>query len=151
MKISTAFFGHQEIDLDTLITFPEGIPGLDEMKRFKLFSEEGKPTVMWLQSIDDADVVFSVASPAIFNIGYEISLTDQEAAQIELESARDVEVLVILRNSRGMGDEGFEVAGTSKGILANFKGPLLINTKSQLGMQKLLPVTERYTVIREAV
>ena len=150
MKISTAFFGHQEIDPESLITFPKGIPGLEGETSFKLFSEEGSPTVMWLQSVNDVDVVFSVASPATFNLGYELILSDEEVELIGLEAPEDVEVLVILHKNqeRSEGDE--EVTAASGNIHAHIKGPLLINTKSRLGMQKALAEVERYSVIREA-
>lgn len=149
MKISTAFFGKQEIDPDTIITFPDGIPGFEELKQYKLFSEEEKSTVMWLQSVDSADIVFSVANPATFNLGYEIVLSDEEANLIELESADDAEILLILRKRAERQEGDIEVAAVGSNVHANIKGPLVVNTRKRLGVQKVLPEIERYTVIRE--
>ncbi|MFA5531959.1 MAG: flagellar assembly protein FliW, partial [Thiohalomonadaceae bacterium] len=65
MQITTRFFGRQEISEEQIITFPRGLAGFEQCKRFKLFHEEGKPSVFWLQSVDAADVTFSVAGPEL--------------------------------------------------------------------------------------
>ena len=63
MKIDIERLGLKNVPVDpqTLFAFPEGIAGFEDCKRFKLFHEEGlasTPTVFWLQSVDDPEVMF---------------------------------------------------------------------------------------------
>ena len=58
MKIDIERLGLKNVTIDpeTLFSFPEGIAGFEDCKRFKVFHEEGKTTVFWLQSVDDVAV-----------------------------------------------------------------------------------------------
>lgn len=130
--------GQQDIDHDTVITLPGGMLGFEDLTRFKLYHEEGKPTVFWLQSLDDPQIRFSVADPALFNVAYQISLSDEDLAQIGLENAADLAMLVTVAKTP-------EQAG---GLQANFMAPVLINTEARLGIQKPLNQVESQVVIR---
>ena len=65
MKIDIDQFNLKDIPVspDRVFTFPAGLGGFEENKRYTLFHEEGKPTVFWLQSLDDKDLCFSVVPP----------------------------------------------------------------------------------------
>ncbi len=58
MEINTRF-GTQDIDPSSIIHFPDGLAGFEELHEYKLFHEEGKPTVFFLQAIDDPEVQFA--------------------------------------------------------------------------------------------
>ncbi|MDR0858013.1 MAG: flagellar assembly protein FliW, partial [Oscillospiraceae bacterium] len=60
MTIDTVRFGQVEIDPSKIWEFTEGLPGLEDERRFVLLEfEESKP-VAWLQSVDDVDVCLPV-------------------------------------------------------------------------------------------
>jgi flagellar assembly factor FliW len=145
MKISTTYFGSQEIDEQAVLTFPHGLLGLEQCQRFKLFHEEGKPTVFWLQSLDDPGVTLSIASPAMFGLGYEFSLTDEEARAIDLRDPNDVAVAIILRRAE---EPGASPLPNHPNITGNVNGPLVINLRSRRGMQKVLARLEQTTLLR---
>ncbi len=65
MKIDIERLGLKgvEVDPETLFDFPKGLAGFEHCHRFKLFHEEGKPTLFWLQSVDDFKVMFQVVAP----------------------------------------------------------------------------------------
>jgi len=147
MLINTPFFGAQEIDPDTVIRFPAGIPGFEQHHQFKLFHEEGKPTIFWMQSIDDTEVVFSVSLPELFNISYEVNLSDEDCALINLQEPGNATVLVILTRAEGNPNSG-DTAQVTSDIRANLNGPLVINVRDKLGMQKITSRLEQYTVLR---
>ena len=65
MKIDIERLGLKNVvvDPETLFTFPDGLAGFEACKRFKLFHEEGKTAVFWLQSVDDPGVMFPVVTP----------------------------------------------------------------------------------------
>lgn len=144
MQINTALFGPQEIQDDEIITFPQGLPGFEENTRFKVFHEEGKPTVHWLQSVDDAELCFSVMEPQLLNVGYEFVLEDDQCQLIELDESDDFAVVVLLYKQ---GDQGEEVPAY-KTIRANLNAPVVINVRSRKAIQVVLGKTERITVIR---
>lgn len=132
MKINSASFGTHEIDPDSILTFPRGIPGFENCTRYKLFHEDkAQPVVYWLQAIDDPSVAFSVVDPARFGLNYEITLTDEEAGLLQVENAGDVAVMLIAYKPQ---------AGSATGanVSANINGPILLNARSRLGMQKVL-------------
>lgn len=147
MKVNSIFLGEQDIDPDTVITFPKGIPGFEENTQYKLFNEADKPSIFWLQSLDDPAIAFSAALPETFGFAYEVSLSDEEVAQIEAEDPARITVLLLLSRPN---DEKSEDDATlaASGIRANINGPLLLNVDKRLAMQKVLQKTEQITLIR---
>jgi len=130
MKIDIERLGLKNVPVDpeTLFTFPNGLAGFEDNKRFKIFHEEGKATVFWLQSVDDANVMFPIVSPETLDIEYQIELTDDDCALIGLKNTEDVAVVVIVYR-----DE----AERGK-IAANARSPVILNLKNRMGMQKVL-------------
>ena len=130
MKIDIERFGVKDVPVDpeTLFTFPQGIAGFEQCKRFKLFHEEGKPTVFWLQSVDDLSVMFPIVSPETIDLQYEIELTDEDCGLIDLTSAEEAVVAVIVYRSEAEGGK----------IAANTRSPVILNLKTRKGMQKIL-------------
>ena len=130
MKIDIERLGLKNvpIDPDTLFTFPEGIAGFEGCKRFKLFHEEGKATVFWLQSVDDSAVMFPIVAPDALDIEYQIELSDADCALIGLQSVDDAAVLLIV----------YRTEAESGKIAANTRSPVILNLKSRKGMHKVL-------------
>ena len=116
------------IDPETLFTFPLGIAGFEDCKRYKIFHEEGKNTVFWLQSVDDTEVMFPIVAPEALDIEYQIELSDEECALIGMQSVVDVAVVVIVYRDEAQGGR----------IAANARSPLVLNLKDRKGMQKVL-------------
>ena len=144
MEIKSSLFGEQTIDPETVIRFPEGLPGFENRTRFKLFHQEGSPIIYWLQSLDDEELTFSVAHPSIFNINYSFVLTDAEEALLQLGSVDDVLVLILLHKDAS--DQGSQHP-TIKGSI---KSPLVINCAQRLGLQKILARMEQSITLTEA-
>ena len=130
MKIDIERFGLKNVPVnpDTQFTFPAGIAGFENCKTFQLFHEEGQPTVFWLQSLDDTSVMFSVVSPETLDMEYQIELSDEDCALIDLQSAEDALVVVIIYRNESDGGN----------IAANTRSPVIFNVKSRKGMQKIL-------------
>ncbi len=147
MKITTPYFGEQEIDPGTIIRFPEGIPGFEQCHSFTLFHEEGKPTVFWLQCIEDAEISFSVALPNLFNLAYELVLSEHEASLLELENPDDVLVLLVLYKAVELGESG-NYPATEAPVRSNIKAPIIINARSRIGYQKTCSQLEQVTLLR---
>ncbi|WP_169734443.1 flagellar assembly protein FliW [Deefgea rivuli] len=126
MQVYQSRFGQIEVDPDTIIHFPQGIPGFEECKNYKLLHEDSSaPKLLWLQSLDDQDVLFTLIEAERLGLNYQLTLSDEECEYIELKAAEDAQLFLIL--SRPEGQE----------INANTRAPLVINLQSRKGLQKL--------------
>ena len=145
MQINTALFGPQEIQDDNIITFPQGLPGLENNTRFKVFHEEGKPTVHWLQSVEDEEVCLSVMEPKTLDLAYEFNMSEEQSSLIDMQNEDELLVFVILSKDNATDSEA--VPSDSK-IKANLTGPIVINSRSRKAFQASLSKAERITLIR---
>lgn len=128
MEINTRY-GRQIVAKSSLLSFPQGLPGFDELREFKLFHEEGTSTVFYLQSTEDPDVRLPVVTPGSCNINYRIELDDSEEQL--LRAGPDDDMIVVLTLSDNQDNP-------QSGITANLMAPIIINASSRIGMQKSL-------------
>jgi flagellar assembly factor FliW len=144
MKIKSSLLGEQVIDPNSIIHFPNGIPGFEDQTRFKLFHQENNPIIFWLQALDDELLTFSVASPALFNINYNLTLTDSEEAILSLDNnTDDILVLILLHKTE-------ETLSPEKPtIKGSIKAPLIINSTKRIGLQKVLSNVEQSITLVE--
>lgn len=143
MDIKSRFLGDQQIDPDTIITFPQGIPGFEGQKRFKLFHQEDSDIIFWLQAVDDENLTFSLAHPSVFNINYNFVLSDTEEQLLELDNSEDLLILILLhKDIDASADEEPTVRGS-------IKSPLLINSNKRIGFQKILREVEQSITLSE--
>lgn len=142
MKFTLTRFGSEEVDIDpkSIITFPEGISPFDDCKQYKLFHEEGRARVFWLQSLDEPDLLFSVTDPALLRMSYEVVLTDEEQALLNVEPGDELILAVIL----------YRDENTESGINTVTSGPIVINVNKRIGMQKMLKEFGAQVAIRGA-
>jgi len=132
MKFHSAQFGTQDIDPESILTFPQGMPGFENITRYKLFHEDKeRPVAFWLQSIDDPNVAFSVVDPAVFGLNYEFVLSDEEEALLKMESVEDIAVFLITYKQQTDAD-------SEARINANINGPIVLNARTRIGMQKVM-------------
>ena len=129
IKFSSSRFGDLETKEEKIINFPEGLVGFPGLKRFILIDHKDT-LIKWLQSIDDPDMAFIVASPDILTSEYPINLDMTVRKYLQLENDNDIVVLLILRV------EGEEV-------VASFQGPLIINAQNMRGAQIVLEPPRR--------
>jgi flagellar assembly factor FliW len=128
MNIDTPNSGTLEVTPDRIIEFPHGLAGFEEYRRYTLFhpeTEDGSaPRYFILQSLDDPAIAFNIADPAIFGFNYEIALTDEESASLDLADPAEAAVVVILVKDEATGR-----------VRANLKGPLILNVAARRGIQ----------------
>lgn len=131
MKIDLEHFGLRDVpvDPDTVFTFADGVAGFADCKRFKIFHEEGgKPAVFWLQSLDDAAVMFPIVAPETLDLEYQIELSDTDCELLGLERAEEAVVVVIVYRDEAEGGK----------IAANTRSPIILNPSNRRAMQKVL-------------
>jgi len=127
MQIETVRFGPVEVDENKLITFGEGIPGLEEYRKYALLQFEESYPIIWLQSVEDGGICLPVLDTYAVLTGYVFDIDDEDVRELELKGAEElhvVSVLVIPENIQGM--------------TANLAAPIIINTVSGMAKQIML-------------
>jgi flagellar assembly factor FliW len=113
--------------------FASGLPGFPDARRFVLvrIGDELSPFSV-LRSIDNGsddapDVEFVVTHPALFFPDYEPEIDDDTASRLELTSADDALLLVIVTVADPVADS-----------TANLLGPIVVNRHTRAAAQAVL-------------
>lgn len=124
MRITTPRFGELEIPDDTVVTFPEGLPGF-RSKNWVIFVREETPMIEWLQSIDEPDIALMTMDPIQdLLLEYNPEPKAGELGPIQVAGVEEAVARVIIRNA--------EVPGR---LSVNLFAPLFYNVDKRLGMQ----------------
>ena len=147
MKAATRLFGEIEIDESKIITFEDGIIGFPDMKKFTLIfdeEKEGRPSISWLQSMDEPEIAFPVMDPLFVCETYNPSVEEELLKNLGTIKEDNLYVLVTVT-----------VPQNIKELAVNLKAPIVINTDtrkaSQIIVEADLPVRYRiYEILEEA-
>lgn len=135
MLLNTKHFGEIEIDESKIITFREGIPSFEDLKRYiVLYNGDETSPFRWLQCVDDGQLAFAVINPFMILGNYDIEISEETVGSLNIESISDVMVLAIV-----------VVPEDPNKMTMNLKAPVIINTKNNSGMQVVLD-TDMYSV-----
>jgi flagellar assembly factor FliW len=130
MAIERTVSAQPDIDSGKIITFPLGIPGFEKYTRFTIFhKEENGINVYWFESVEQPSITLTMVDPTVYGLNYELWLTDEEQELLAADDPISIAILLILKK----GEED-SVAGLN----ANIAGPVVINMKNRIGMQKVL-------------
>jgi flagellar assembly factor FliW len=122
MHISTSRFGNLTVHESDVLTFVDGLIGMEECRRWVLLADAENDALGWLQSLDRPEVALAVVSPRRFVPDYRVRVARREIEPLHLREARDAQVLVIIANAGGA-------------LVANLKAPLVIHLAERLGRQ----------------
>ncbi len=122
MNISTTRFGNLSIEEADVLTFVDGLIGMEDCRRWVLLGDSENPALGWLQSLERPEVALGVVSPRRFVTDYQVRVAKREIAPLGLDNPNDAQVLVIISN----------VAGS---LALNLKAPLVIHLAERLGRQ----------------
>ena len=131
MVIEKTVSAQPEIDSGKIITFPLGIPGFEKYTRFTIFhKEENGTNVYWFESIEQPSITLTMVDPTVYGLNYALWLTDEEQELLDADDPNSIAILLILKKG--------EQQQTAAGLNANIAGPVIINVKNRIGMQKVL-------------
>lgn len=134
MKLYSKHHGIIEYQEEEVITFPKGLPGFEDLKKFILFTVEENNVFSMLHSIENTEIGLIVVSPFYVMDDYEFNLEDKEKDQLKIK--REEEVLILSTVC---------VNNNVKKITTNLKAPIVINIKEHLGEQLILD-KEKYLI-----
>ncbi len=128
MKIQTRDFGEQEIALEDIITFPNGLFAFEDARRFVLMSPLGdEASPMWLQSAEGSSPCFIVFKPTELFDNYIPELSEEDMKVLKLEDNDVLEYLVIA-----------VIPEDYKQTTVNLKSPIIINRNKKIAIQTIL-------------
>jgi flagellar assembly factor FliW len=127
-KVEASPIELSELGPESIITFPQGLVGQPNWKRFVLVTEDDNDSVGVLQSVDDHGLSLMVISPKRLVPEYVVVLTPTEWTTLGLADDQQPVVLTTLSTH---GEQ----------ISANLLGPLVINPRNRQAMQIVLADT----------
>lgn len=137
MIIETKAFGQVDITDDKIITFPGGIIGFPDMKRFILLHDEEKGVsagIRWLQSLEEPGFAMTVIDPLLVKADYNPEIDDELLAGIGEVTPDNLLVLVTVR-----------IPSDLKQMSVNLQGPIIINVDERKACQIIVDA-DRYPV-----
>lgn len=137
MKVNTRIFGEVDVAEEKMLTFDNGIIGLENMKKFVLLydSEKGEgDTITWLQSLDDADFAMPIINPYIVRQDYNPIVEDEMMVSLGELNPEDLMVFTTIK-----------VPADITKMTVNFKAPIIIHAKTRKGCQ-IIAENEDYLV-----
>ncbi len=138
LTITTSRFGKVIADESDVITFPEGLLGFADLRKFVLLDDPNDEIFAWLQSCESAPIAFPVLDPEVFVESFKVTLTkaDQEALKFTAESQpRYLSIITIPDDPTQM--------------TANLKAPVILNVSQKIARQCVLQ--DNHLAIREPI
>lgn len=126
MRTITRYFGPVPYAPETVLHFPAGLPGFRGLRRFLPIEIEEHRPLVFLQSLEDAEICFLALPAGAVDAGY----------RLEVEPP-DLELLALARRPR-IGREVlclFMVTVDAERITANLLAPVVINLANRWAAQ----------------
>lgn len=111
--------------MDKVLTFPRGLVGYEDQRRFTLLQIREESPFLVLQSLDEPRLGLLVADPYTFLPDYEIRMESGEQKLIKVSDISQVAVLVTVSIPPGKPEK----------TALNLMGPIVINHEARLGAQ----------------
>lgn len=122
MDITTTRFGKVTIEEEDVLTFVDGLIGMEDCRRWALLADAQNNALGWLQSLERPEVALAVVCPQRFVADYRARVSRRDVEPLGLAAATDAQVLAIVNQ-----------AGDS--LALNLKAPLVIHVTTRLGRQ----------------
>ena len=126
IRLSKTRFGDIEVDDARTVTFPRGLIGFPDARRFVLLEPRGRAPVAWLQSIDVPELAFPVVDGACIDPSYPQPAPSELARGAGL-GASELALMVIVA-----------ATGQQRNLVANMLAPLVVDLKTRTGAQVVL-------------
>ncbi|HBG5719339.1 TPA: flagellar assembly protein FliW [Clostridioides difficile] len=116
------------------VTLKKGILGFENLKEYELLDIEDNDSLKEFNSTEEEGIGFVVVSPLEIINEYEIVLNQETIEKLEVKSPKDV----VLFNIITLGQ-------TFEESTVNMKAPIVINIKTNFGMQIILQ-DDKYSI-----
>ena len=131
MQIDTLRFGMVEVDETKLIEFGDGIPGLEQYRKYALLQFEESYPIVWLQSMDESGICLPVLDTFKVLPEYVFDIDEIDVKALNLQSPDELHVVSVV-----------VIPEDIQGMTVNLAAPIIINTLSGQARQIVLSGTE---------
>lgn len=141
MQINTIRFGEVQIDEKKILTFNEGLPGLEEHKRYAVLQFEESNPIYWLHSVEDPAICLPVSDAFTLLPEYAFNIGDDDVNELELQGPEDLHVMCVL-----------VIPDNIEEMTANLAAPVIVNLRTGKARQIILAsgsYSVRYPVFAE--
>jgi flagellar assembly factor FliW len=128
VTIESQALGRVTVSADRIITFPSGLPGFPDERRFALINDHLEPPFYCLQCVDNPSLAFVVTDPNALVLDYRPKNGGSTLQELRASGPEDLKTLVTLTIPPGRPRE----------ITANLMSPFLINPEQGLGKQVVI-------------
>ncbi|MEM6329253.1 MAG: flagellar assembly protein FliW [Planctomycetota bacterium] len=131
MQIKTTRFGPIEVPEADVLSFAQGLIGMEDCRRWIILADAQNPALAWLQSAERADLALAVVSPRRFVPDYQVRVSGRDVAGLGLGGAdgnapsgeaKDAQVVVVVNK-------------TPEGLAVNLKAPIVVCLATKSGRQ----------------
>ena len=128
---TTSRFGTIPVNEKNTITFPEGVLGFPDARRYILLETAENGVFFWLQSLDVPTLAFVVIDPELLVNDYRKSFTlsERDREFFAPSTLSDLSAMAIVTFSGGADED----------VTANLQGPLLVSEQGRRGRQVVIP------------
>ena len=126
-----AINGIENTPLSFQMFLPEGLIGMNELKRFKGIVEKDMPFIE-LRSLDEEHLGFWAMNPFPFVDRYEIEVSDDDIDSLGIKQLDDAFFLTLATMNKS-------------NITLNLMAPILLNKETQIGKQIVLENYKNYS------
>ncbi len=124
MKITSARLGAVDIDPGKIVTFPDGIIGFPDLKRYIILPFIEDSPLQLLQAVDEPSLAFIIIDPLTFLAEYRLDLPPEDMNSVKATDHASLIVAVIVT----IPEDPYKMT-------ANLQGPLVFNPVSHLAKQ----------------
>ena len=118
LTIQSTRFGAVEVAPEAVLSFPRGLIGLGG-SRYALLTTDPESPFSWLHSLEDPDLALPVTRPWEFFPGYEVIVSDEDAAALGLGGDAPADVWVTVRAAASIED-----------FTVNLRAPILVTLQA---------------------
>jgi flagellar assembly factor FliW len=128
MKYTSSRLGTFEIQEESVLTFPSGLLGFPESRRYVILDHDTAAPFKWLQSLDEPALAFVIIDPDLVLTTYRVEVSTEAMNEVQAQGEEDLSTAVILTIP----------SNDPTRITANLRGPLLMNPRTRLCKQVVL-------------
>lgn len=126
LKVETKI-GTFSVSSSEIINFVEGPLGFSEYKKFIIVEEEEDSLFLILQSIENKKIAFPILEMDLLGVNLTTQISKDLLTQMKVQKANDLSMYCIVA-----------VPSNFNNMTANLRAPVLINNKTQQGVQVIL-------------
>ncbi len=126
MKKLATRFGEVEYDPENLLTFPAGMIGFPNLRKFIVMPNKKKGPLFWIQSIDDPQIAFVLTDPTNFFLDYAVVPDTSERTYLHVDPEENCFVLSVV------------TIPPDQKITVNLAAPILFSPSTNRAIQVIL-------------